>query len=207
MHEDPGAGAGPVAHAAQPIRRATSTVLHTHRDFPGLADVAARIHALADHLETRVCSTDDRMMQMDTVGRIVRYSPVSGSRNAIAAPLHLCRVGVGIGVEGTVRFSAAHQGPPGVVHAGVAAMILDVALADANMVAGVPGMTAGLTLRYHRPIPLRRDLIVRARHASGDGRKAVSRGEIWLGSDLCVSAEGLFIVPREGVPRDWCRPE
>ncbi|PBC42763.1 thioesterase [Rhodococcus sp. ACPA4] len=188
-----------VARAVASVRRLTAAVAAARSDMPGLSAVASRIHALADDLEARSCSAAERVNQMNTIGRIVRYSPVVGSANVLAAPLHLRHIGDGN--EGTVTFSVAHQGSLGVVHEGFAAMVLDVALAEANMAAGVPAMTAGLTLRYHHPMPVCCDLTVRAWHVYVDGRKSWCRGEIWREHDLCVSAEGLFIVPREGGAR------
>lgn len=189
-----------VARVAASVRRLSSAVEAAHDDVPGLTAVASRIHTLADDLETRACSAAERVKQMNTIGRIIQYSPVMGSANVIAAPLHLRNIGDSS--EGTVHFSAAHQGSPGLVHGGFAAMVLDVALAEVNMAAGVPAMTAGLTLYYHRPIPVCRDLIVKAWHVRVDGRKSFCRGEIWWDRELCMSAEGLFIVPREGVTHD-----
>ena len=188
-----------VARAVVSVRRLTAAVAAARSDMPGLSALASRIHALADDLEARSCSAAERVNQMNTIGRIVRYSPVVGSVNVLAAPLHLRHIGDGN--EGTVTFSVAHQGSLGVVHEGFAAMVLDVALAEANMAAGVPAMTAGLMLRYHHPMPVCCDLTVRAWHVYVDGRKSWCRGEIWWEHDLCVSAEGLFIVPREGGAR------
>lgn len=183
-----------VPRVAQAVRRIASAVVRTDREMSELPAIAARIHSLADELEKRAPSAEDRVVQMDRPGRIRRYGPVVGSHNAIAPPLYLRAVDDGL--EGAVAFSAAHEVHPGVVHEGVAAMVLDVALADANVRAGVPGMTAQLTVRFHRPIPTSRDLTVKALHDRIDGRKAFAEGEMWDGGDLCVSAEGLFVVAR-----------
>lgn len=45
---------------------------------------------------------------------------------------------------------ATYEGPPGFVHGGVCALILDQVMGEAAAAAGYPGMTAGLTLRFHR---------------------------------------------------------
>jgi acyl-coenzyme A thioesterase PaaI-like protein len=124
-----------------------------------------------------------------------RYSPVVGSRNALSAPVRWREVDEG--VEGTVTFDVLYQGPPGFVHGGIAALILDVALARACARAGAVGPTAGLTLRYHHPTPLYRELTIRARHESLDGRKSSARGEIRCGDQVCISAEGLFVTARK----------
>jgi acyl-coenzyme A thioesterase PaaI-like protein len=134
---------------------------------------------------------------MNRPDRVVRYGPVVGTANAIAPPLRLREVEGGL--VGTVTFSAAHESRPGIVHDGVAAMILDVALADANISAGVPGLTAQLTVRFHRPIPVGQVMAVTSRHDRVDGRKAYSSGEILLGDEVCVSAEGLFVTAKREV--------
>jgi acyl-CoA thioesterase FadM len=189
-------GADPVAHAAQALRHATHALLEIRPDQPGLSSLAAEIHAIADTLETRTMSAEDRLGRMDMRDRAQRCSPVVGSRNALAPPLFLNVVAGG--VEGTVVFGVAHEGRRGWVHEGVAAMILDVALADANISAGVRGVTAQLTLRFHHRMPLGEALTVRARHERVAGRKAFSRAAIWSADTLCVSAEGLFVAAREG---------
>jgi hypothetical protein len=81
-------------------------------------------------------------------------------------------------------------------------MVLDVALADVNVRAGRPGLTAQLTLRFHRQIPTGRALTVTSWHGGSEGRKARSHAEIRLAGELCVSADGLFIAARPGVARD-----
>lgn len=188
-----------VAEAAEAVRRALTAVLRTRRDLPGLDDIATRVHALADDLGRRAVSAQDRVEQMwNGVSGGARHSPVSGTRNAAALPVSWDRREDGT-VEGHATFTVAYQGPAGFVHGGVSALILDVALAVANRHAGTAGMTAGLTIRYHRPTPLYRDLTITAWHESIDGRKIRSRGEIRVDGEVCVSAEGLFVAPRSGV--------
>lgn len=195
----------PVVRAADGVRRVGAGLLRVRRDCSGLADVAERIHSLADSLEGRAESAEERMWRTDTIGRIARFSPVVGPANAIAPPLHLRRGRTGPDgrtvLEGTVRFTVTHQRCPGVAHDGIAAMVLDVALADANVHAGSPGMTVLLEIRFHRPIPIGVDLRVTAQHDSVDGRKARSSGRIWSGSELYASAEGLFVVSRREMTR------
>jgi acyl-coenzyme A thioesterase PaaI-like protein len=189
----------PVADTADAVRRALTAVLRTRRDLPGLADIATRVHAIADDLGQRAMSAQDRVEQMwNGASGGARHSPVSGTRNAAALPVSWDRREDGT-VEGHATFTVAYQGPAGFVHGGVSALILDVALAVANRHAGTAGMTAGLTIRYHRPTPLYRDLTITAWNESIEGRKIRSRGEIRVDGEVCVSAEGLFVAPRSGV--------
>jgi len=100
-------------------------------------------------------------------------------------------------VVGTVTLHLPYQGPPGYVHGGVSALLLDHTLGVANFWAGASGRTGELTLRYHRPTPLFTELAVRGRQTSVDGRKIRTEGEISTADGtVCVSAKGLFITPR-----------
>ena len=65
------------------------------------------------------------------------------------------------------HLGAAYEGPPGLVHGGVAALILDQILGEAAGAGGKPGMTGTLTLRYRRA---RRSATCAARPASTGSR-------------------------------------
>ncbi len=94
-----------------------------------------------------------------------------------------------------LHLGALYEGPPGLVHGGVSALVLDQVLGEAAAVGGAPGMTGRLTLHYRRPTPLG-DLAVSARLESHEGRKAVVRGELRTADgQVTVEAEGLFILP------------
>ena len=56
--------------------------------------------------------------------------------------------------EGRVTLGKPHEGPPGLVHGGVVATLLDHVLARAVRAAGRGGLTATLTVTYRRPVPL-----------------------------------------------------
>lgn len=99
-------------------------------------------------------------------------------------------------VHAELHLSGLYEGPPGLVHGGVSALILDQILGEAAAVGGGPGMTGRLTLHYRRPTPLGE---VRAEGwlESTTGRKSVARGHlIDAEGDVTVEAEGLFILPR-----------
>ncbi len=93
-------------------------------------------------------------------------------------------------------FDWAYEGPPNCVHGGVIAETFDEMLGAANMVAGNPGMTGTLTIRYRTPTPLRTPLRIEARCLDRDGRKIRTWGGIYHGDRLTAEAEGLFIEVR-----------
>lgn len=179
--------------AVAAVRRVISSLLHVGGDTAvEMADVADRLNAVADHLDAHAPSREDRMVDMWGGEGTPRHDPVTGPENAIAPPLALSGHPDG-SVSGTTTLGLAYQGPPGYAHGGVSALLLDHALGVANHWAGASGMTARLTLRYHRPTPLFADLTVHARCTAVDGRKIHTEGVISAAGAPCVTAEALFI--------------
>lgn len=185
--------------AVAAARRVIASLLHAGDGTAVvMSDVADQLEAIADHLDECVPPVHERMVDMWSGDGITRHDPVTGPENAIAPPLHL--VGQDDGsIRGEVTLGFPYQGPPGYVHGGVSALLLDHTLGVANFYAGQSGMTGTLTLRYHRPTPLFTQLVVTGRQVAVEGRKIRTVGEISVDGQVCVSAEGLFVskdVPR-----------
>lgn len=187
--------------AVAAARRVVAALLHAGDRSPvEMAATAAQLDAVAQHLEQHAPTREERLVDMWSGEGVTRHDPVTGPENAIAPPLHL--VGQEDGsIEGRVILGLPYQGPPGCVHGGVSAMLLDHTLGVANHWAGESGMTGTLTLRYHRPTPLFEELVVTGRQESVDGRKIRTTGEIRAGGEVCVSADGIFINKHLPRPR------
>jgi hypothetical protein len=71
---------------------------------------------------------------------------VIGVRNPIAPPVVLIRAEDG-SVSADFHLGAAYEGPPGHVHGGVSAMILDHVLGEGASLPGRPRLTGTLTMR------------------------------------------------------------
>jgi len=190
-----------VDHAVTAARRVIAALLHAGNNSAAEMDEAAdRLNDVADYLEKHAPTVAERMVDMWAGQGINRHNPVTGPENAIAPPL-LLRSAADGSVTGVTTLGLPYQGPPGYVHGGVSALLLDHSLGVANHVAGTSGMTAQLTLRYRRPTPLFVPLTVTCRQISVDGRKIRTTGTISAGGEECVVAEALFIavnVPRPG---------
>ncbi len=133
-----------------------------------------------------------------TRGRRV-FSPVTGTGSALAPPLLVRRDRAGDGVVGEAVLGVAYEGPPGFVHGGMSALLMDQMLGSAAAAAGVWGMTAHLELDYRGPVPLESKMVLRARVAESSGRKSVITGTIALAEDpdqILVEARGVFVLPR-----------
>jgi len=110
------------------------------------------------------------------------------------------------GVDGRGTFGAAYEGPPGFVHGGWIACAFDEMLGIANIAAGNPGMTARLTVHYRRPTPLFRELRFRAWVDRVEGRRIMSRAEVWDGDVLTAEADGIFVQPRPELAERYFGP-
>ncbi|MFB4319132.1 PaaI family thioesterase [Actinomadura sp. 21ATH] len=163
-------------------------------------DIAARLDAVADELDRHAPDLEERLVDMWRGDGITRHEAVTGPENPIAPPL-VYEGGDDGSIESEVTLDLPYQGPPASVHGGVSALLLDHTLGVANSWAGTAGMTAELTLRYRRRVPLFRPLTVTGRQVAVDGRKIRTVGSIWADGEECVTAEGLFIAKDLGRPR------
>jgi acyl-coenzyme A thioesterase PaaI-like protein len=128
-------------------------------------------------------------------GNLYATNPALGSCNPIA-PEVTVETGNPGAVRGTVRFGMAHVGPPGLAHGGVIASVLDQVLGIATQVAGYPGMTAELTVRFRRPTPIERVLAFEARHVETNGRRTEAWGAIYDGDGrIAAEATAIFVLP------------
>ncbi|MGA8256170.1 MAG: PaaI family thioesterase, partial [Nocardioides sp.] len=118
---------------------------------------------------------------------------VVGQRNAIAPPLPIVRGDDG-STSARLHLGPAYEGPPGMVHGGVSALLLDHLMGVTASGMKKLTMTGTLSLRYVRPLPLG-DIWLEGRVASDIGRKVVVEATIGSDDGVAVQAEGLFIVP------------
>ena len=66
------------------------------------------------------------------------------------------------GAEARVRFGRHHQGPPGIVHGGLLATLVDEAMGTVPHDGRGVRVTSEMTVRYRRPTPIDTDLVCRA---------------------------------------------
>ncbi|NLV78594.1 MAG: PaaI family thioesterase [Rhodococcus sp.] len=188
-----------IEEVTEAARRVVAGVVRTSRDNPHLERIRDTLREIADLLDEHAPDVDTRLAEIWAT-RPTRTGPVTGAENPVAPPVAFRGRGDG-SVGADVTLDLQYQGPPAMVHGGISALILDHALGNANDFAGRSGMTAELTVRYHRTTPLFEPLTVRARHLSTDGRKIRTVGDIRTADGrVCVSAEGLFIAGYPSTP-------
>jgi acyl-coenzyme A thioesterase PaaI-like protein len=124
-------------------------------------------------------------------GRFFPYSPVVGPLNPIAPPLTFTFDGERLHGSGAVP--AAYVGPPGMVHGGVVAMIIDELLGAVNACLGLGAFTGTLSIRYERPTPIATELELESWVERTEGRKVFTVGTIRADGAVTARAEGVFI--------------
>ncbi len=96
-------------------------------------------------------------------------------------------------MRGTVTFSQAFEGPPGHVHGGWVAGILDHLMGMTHVHMGQPGMTSGLTVRYLKPTPLRQAIAISAIAEELDHRRTEVKAEMRCGDHVTAIASAIFV--------------
>lgn len=182
------------AALAVAVRRLMDAAVLSEVGADELRAVADDVERLAERLSTRARESLP-LPDADGMRRGHRpYSPVVGEANPIAPPMTV-RALDDRSVVGEATMRPIHEGPPGAVHGGWVAALLDQLLGHANAAAGVIGMTAELTVRYRRRTPHGVPLTLRARTDAIDGRRVHCSGEIVADGEVTAEASGLFMQP------------
>ncbi|WP_017615848.1 PaaI family thioesterase [Nocardiopsis salina] len=176
------------------VRNLVDAVANTEADSATLAEADAAVRALNDKLNSarREVGTMIRRTMgdgSDELGTITNI--VAGTTNPAAPPLDLEHVEGG--VHGTVTLNTTFQGPPGLVHGGWIAALLDQAVGSASAVETSPGMTAKLEVNYRHPTPLFTPLEISAQVRSTERRKVYVTGRIRAHGKVTAEAEALMI--------------
>jgi hypothetical protein len=166
-------------HATALVRDATA--LLTPHEFDGVPGQNA----------LRAAYPDREQFATGDPARFFPYSPVVGPLNAIAPPVVFTFDGERMSGHGSLP--APYSGPPGTVHGGVVAMVLDELLGAVNACLGLGAYTGTLTVRYEHPTPIGQELTFDAWVDRTEGRKVFTVGTISADGVVTARADGVFI--------------
>jgi acyl-coenzyme A thioesterase PaaI-like protein len=182
------------------IRHLMDAAVLTRADDTVLRGVAAQVETLTGQLAGAGGELLSAAMPWPEPDRMRRgdraHNPVIGAANPLAPPMPIRLLDDG-SVVSEITMRPIHEGPPGAVHGGWVASLLDQLLGIANTVANVGGMTAELTVRYRRATPYGVPLTISARTDSVDGRRIYASGEIVANGVVTAEATGVFVRPSE----------
>lgn len=126
---------------------------------------------------------------------ILDYEIFTGRSTPISPPMELWIDGDV--VRGKANLGLPFQGPPGRVHGGVIAAMLDVLMAKTQDLSATMGVTGTLNIRFIRATPLKTDIDMEARVLRIDGRKLYCEGRFFVNGEQTVHADGIWIAMRE----------
>lgn len=189
-------GADPLARMTErgamvaATRRLAEAVGRSGLDGAGMLAAAEAIAAIADELAAEQLDQVPRIAPQAAVGQ----SDYSWQLHNPAHPglvMHIDENGVRASVASTV--GSLYEGPDGLLHGGVAAMLLDSALSSLVQHHGMECVTASLKVDFRKPTPLRRPLEITATLGGEAGRKVTVCGEIRCDGEVTVEATALCI--------------
>jgi acyl-coenzyme A thioesterase PaaI-like protein len=135
-------------------------------------------------------------------GLRLTFSPDASDPTRITATAHL-------------TLTRLHEGPPGYIHGGIIATLMDEAMSKLNRPLNVLAMTRHMEVDYLRPAPLHQPLVLIGTHISrpahdkgSPGRKLFHQAELQLPDGTVLArAKGLFIViPDTHLTRSQTKP-
>lgn len=126
---------------------------------------------------------------------ILDYEIFTGRSTPISPPMQLWLDGDV--VRGKANLGLPFQGPPGRVHGGVIAAMLDVLMAKTQDLTRTMGVTGTLNIRYIRATPLKTDIDMEARVLRTEGRKLFCEGRFFVNGEQTVHADGIWIAMRD----------
>lgn len=185
------------------VRRLNEATLRTTMDHETVHEVRRQVEELTARLEKSTIEGPNLGVVVSKSGNRVRTlgNAVVGLRNPHAVPVTVVQDREAKRASAEFELNGLHEGPPGQVHGGVVALIMDQVFGEAAAAGGAPGMTGTLTLRYALNTPLG-PCSAAAWVDRVDGVKTVVKGEMRRADGaVTVTGEGIFILPR------WAREE
>jgi len=93
--------------------------------------------------------------------------------------------------------AANFEGPPGLLHGGIIATLLDEAMSKAVRVRGLTAMTRQMDVEYLRPVPSATAIRIVGKLVRSEGRKHWTEAQLFDDKlKILASAKGLFVEVR-----------
>jgi acyl-coenzyme A thioesterase PaaI-like protein len=177
------------------VRALVDAVIRTEVDGAAVASAKAEIDSATARLRSNQLNGSYGVRYNPEGESMAWGNPVIGIRNPVSPPVTIHHDASGV-VWSEFDLGAAYEGPPGHVHGGICALILDHVLGEAAS-GGLtkPSFTGTITCRYLRATPLGR-LRAEARIERTEGVKTFAVGHLADSNGVTVAADGVFVVPK-----------
>ncbi|WP_059018461.1 PaaI family thioesterase [Mycobacterium sp. M26] len=179
---------------AQAVRRLIHATIHTGADADTIERARLAIDEASQTLEDTPAGRPRTLRHAETGLPVVWINPAAGSHNPIAPPMTTHHDESGR-CWSEFTLGPVYEGPPGLVHGGICALLLDQILGEvATERLSTPKFTGTITLKYLRGTPLG-PLRAQAWVDRTEGHKTYARGSLSDAQGTTVEAEGVFIMP------------
>ena len=129
-------------------------------------------------------------------GNSLSYRPISGNCNAVSPRMRYFLDSAEHCLLGRVNYSAAYEGPPGLVHGGYIAACMDemFGIAVSHSDIKEPCMTGTLKVIYRAPVPLQQEITFKGWVEREEGRKVFAKCSVVdNNNNLCCEGEAIFL--------------
>lgn len=179
---------------AEAVRRLVDASLHSGADEETIIAARQTIDEVSEMLERTPTDRPRTLRHAETGLPVVWRNPAVGQHNPLAPPMTTHHDGAGR-CWSEFTLGPVYEGPPGLVHGGVCALLLDQLLGEvASSQLSEPKFTGTITLKYLRGTPLG-PLRAEAWVERIEGHKTFARGTLGDAQGTTVEAEGVFIMP------------
>lgn len=175
------------------VRELVEAAVVTDADADALLRAAEHVAAATALLRGRTRQNPLLLSYVDG-HQVSVHNPVEGPGNPLAPPMVDLEIDESGTTSSTALLSAAYEGPPGRVHGGWVASLLDHAVGRAAAVAGHPAMTVSLTVDYRRGTPHGVPLTINARFTGKEDRKVFATGEIVADGEITAQASAILVT-------------
>lgn len=177
----------------QEVRELVSATILSEADADTVAEVRSHVTAALELLQ-RKTDTGSHGLRMNDDGDVWHWgNSATGLRNAIAPPLTEVS-NAGGRAEFTADMGAAYEGPPGCVHGGWIALVIDHASGRAAHVhAKGTTFTGTLTVKYVKPTRLGK-VTAHAWVSSVGTNSFTVKSELSTDDGVCAEGEGVFVL-------------
>ncbi len=176
------------------LRRLIDVGIHTAVDETTVQEALGHLTAATELLEREQRESTSTLRHADTGRPLAWANPAVGLRNAIAPPMVIEHEADG-SCWSQFTLGPAYEGPPGWVHGGICALLLDHILGEvASEGLSLPKFTGTISVKYLRGThlgPVRAEAFVER----SEGIKTYARGYLRDADGVTVEAEGVFIMP------------
>lgn len=170
----------------------------TDVDEPTIHEATNLVKRATEMLGARVRTTGRREpLDRGAIARLRGGEPWEVfTHNPMGIPL---RISVsGAQATAAVMTTAVFEGPPGILHGGFVAAMLDALLSTLVQAQDIRAATVKLDVRFLRAVNIGRELQLHGTVNAVEGRKVHAAGSVRAGGDLIAEADALFItIPGE----------